>query len=283
MPRSKNSASAAALLAVVGFSSLLVGCGSSSDPKATTACSMKRVTLDESGAPRAGACPLNTSIEIDDTAFGRGKEVAEQVAKRVLATASGTLEAGGSLRVALVGRDADRDLLVYRGLVPLASETDDAEHAKTEEELRSALAGAVTAAFDPQKRQGNMTAPMRQLEDGAGSDLARGLRVAIQSAINPDRPSAAVLISDGWVNTPELVLTEVIGHVSPDTLAGQMTGLAGGNTHGRLGLLAMFGVGAVPWRYQRAQTSYNTDRLVKAWSDTCHRLKPKLCKVEKEL
>jgi hypothetical protein len=229
-----------------------------------------------------GECPLNVSIEIDDTAFGRGSAVAGQVTTAVLNVASTTIRQGGALRVALFARDATRDVLIYQGQVPTLATMNELERQGAEQSIESGIRSVVMAAFDPNApRTPAIASALAPLGD-LGSDIARAVGVAVRtSRANAGAPSAAVAITDGNNNAPGLRFHDV----NASGLAPRATtqGAQAEEGPAAVNLLAMIGIGQVPQQYETRSSSHTTAALVAIWEHVCHGLRIPHCVINPEL
>lgn len=97
--------------------------------------------------------------------------------------------------------------------------------------------------------------------------------------MNDELPSAAVEITDGLVNTPDLDLQQVISEQPTDALARRVAALASDGGNPRASLIAVEGVGAVPGQYQAQQESQTTDKLLAVYQQACALLHPANCSV----
>jgi hypothetical protein len=264
-----------AALGIVG----LGACGESSSTQVSRACSTERVTRSESGAIQAGSCPLDTNEAIDETAFGRGATVGGEVATQAIAAAAGTLSNGGHLRIELFGRDADREVVVYSGEIPRVGATDQFAREEGVEQARAAIQKVLVSTFDPAVQATNVRQQLAILK-GNGSDIARGMGNAMRGVVSNDGlPSAAILITDGWENMPELNLQELITKQSTGSLAHRIATIASFGGMPRVGLLAVEGLGQVPEQYQAQQGSVATDKLLAVYRRACTLLRPSNCAI----
>jgi type 1 fimbria pilin len=257
----------------------LGACGEASSTPVSRACSTERVTLSQSGTVQAGSCSLDTNEAIDETAFGRGATVGGEVAARAIAAAAGTLSDGGHLRIELFGRDADREVVVYNGEIPPLGATDQFAREEQVEQARAAIQEVLVSTFDPAKQATNVHQQLAIL-NGNGSDIARGMGNAIRDVDSNDGlPSAAILITDGWENMPELNLQQLIVKQSVGSLAHRIAAIASFGGMPRVSLLAVEGLGHVPEQYQAQQGSDATDKLIAVYRKTCTLLHPSNCAI----
>lgn len=269
-----------ALAAALSCAALAACGGSSPTAGATSHCAERQLTMSSTGAVQAGSCPTDTAIAVDRTAFGQGPEVGAQVASEVLAAASATLTNGGLVSVVLYGRDADRAVTVYQGELTTAAQGNSFDRGEQDQQVESAIHATVSAAFAEPSRQAPRLRASLALLDGSGSDIGRSLRNAIHSVARGDGNASAVVdLTDGYNNTAEFSLTQVIDRESVGTLAHRLAALAGAGEDPQIGLIAIPTLGQVPLQYQEHQQPGQTDRLVKAWSEACHQLRPRHCEI----
>lgn len=275
---------AVGLIAAAGTTFAACGTSATQHSKASTksACNARRkLKLNREGAVSSGGCELDTTIEVDATAFGKGKVIADTVANAVLEAASATIDHGGVLNVSLVGANAYRTVDVYEGPIAPAAGLDRLERQEQQASIRSGLQSVVEASFDPHaSRTTKLREALKQLS-GPGSDLGRSLGVAMHRADAGDGfLSAALLISDGVIDTPDLHME--LG-LSRPRLAAQIAALAREAGAAHVDMVAVLGVGDVPDRYSGRRSSATTARLVAIWTAACEQLNVGNCVIEPEL
>jgi hypothetical protein len=180
----------------------------------------------------------------------------------------------------LYGRDADRTVTIYKGTLPTAAQEDQFKRAEQMQQVEAAISGAVAEAFEEPAHQ---PAEMREsisLLSGAGSDIARSLRGAIEAVSGDDGDATAVVdLTDGLNDTAELPLAKLLAREAPDQIARRLARVAGMGSDTKVGLIAIPTVGQVPAQYQADQSPELTDRLVEAWHKTCQLLQAAKCEV----